>query len=287
MKQHTPQRLPQLLLERLALGELSPQEAEAVRERLAREEGGQERLSALEAGNDQLLSAHPPAQMAHRIKSQAALTRQVASSSKRSGWFLLAGPALGALAAAALLWVWGPGVQEASNPDVFPHAGGDVIRLKGAPLLFVHRKSEDGSRPLRDLDVAAQGDLLQVSFNAATWSHGMILSVDGRGAVTLHYPSAENASSELVQTPGQQEVMLDHAYELDDAPSFEFFMMITSQDALPVSDIVQHVRDRAQSPALRSQIGESELKACQALALDEILEEKTFTQTQFLVRKQP
>lgn len=74
---------------------------------------------------------------------------------------------------------------------------------------------------------ARAGDVVQLSYAAAGNRNGVIVSVDGWGAVTLHYPAHPSHSARL-QPRG--EVPLDHAYELDGARDFERFFLVTSGD---------------------------------------------------------
>jgi hypothetical protein len=62
----------------------------------------------------------------------------------------------------------------------------------------------------------------------------VIVSIDGRGAVTVHLPPTGREAARL--RPGNR-VLLDQAYELDDAPRWECFYFVTAQvpfDGQPV-----------------------------------------------------
>ena len=65
----------------------------------------------------------------------------------------------------------------------------------------------------------------------------MIVSYDGRGVVTLHYPNVARASAEL-RAGGA--VPLDHSFELDDAPLFE---RRTSLPLLGIEDELRQAED--------------------------------------------
>ncbi|MEM7153128.1 MAG: ActD-like protein [Myxococcota bacterium] len=102
----------------------------------------------------------------------------------------------------------------------------DPVRIKGlAPHLVIHRQRDGTIEELSEGAVAHAGDLVQISYVAAGNQHGVVLSIDGRGEVTLHHPSGPQASTRLVRTGLHA---LDHAYELDDAQSYERFVFITS-----------------------------------------------------------
>jgi hypothetical protein len=107
----------------------------------------------------------------------------------------------------------------------------DEILVKGdaEPALKVYRQRGVAHWEIGDDDVVAAGDRLQLRYRAAGAAYGVIVSLDGRGHVTQHFPSARGASTAL-KSGG--EVALDHSYELDDAPMFERFYFVTSQQPL-------------------------------------------------------
>src|SRR5690606_33546341 len=93
------------------------------------------------------------------------------------------------------------------------------------------RKLDAGHERLTSGDQARPGDLLQVSYISAGRGAGVILSIDGAGVVTLHHPSEAEAEPVLVEG---LEIPLAHAYELDEAPGFERFVLVT-RDGGPIS----------------------------------------------------
>jgi len=77
------------------------------------------------------------------------------------------------------------------------------------------------------LDSGAQvdrGDVVQVSYVAAGNHFGVVVSLDGRGGVTLHHPGAVH---EVPRVHARGETPLPNAFELDDAPGFERFFFVT------------------------------------------------------------
>ena len=122
------------------------------------------------------------------------------------------------------------------NPD-----RSDPVRIKGlAPHLVIHRQRDGTIEELSEGAVAHAGDLVQISYVAAGNRHGVVLSIDGQGEVTLHHPADPRASTDLVRTGLHA---LDHAYELDDAQSYERFVFITSgHDPIDVSSTLAAAR---------------------------------------------
>jgi len=71
------------------------------------------------------------------------------------------------------------------------------------------------------------GDVIQLRYNAGGRGYGVIASVDGAGAVTLHFPSSEDAKPEAMALAAET-TTLPTAFALDDAPRFERFFFITA-----------------------------------------------------------
>jgi hypothetical protein len=72
----------------------------------------------------------------------------------------------------------------------------------------------------------------------------MILSIDGKGAVTLHLPERKGDSTKLEL--GKQS-LLSNAFELDDAPEFERFFFLTSDSPIDVDGVLQEAQDLAKN----------------------------------------
>lgn len=230
----TPPPVPDLLLERLLAGELPPAEAEALRRRLEAEPGGLERLEALDASNRQILRDHPPEAVAREVARrarQAAGDRALASRPwpRRLGLVLV--PA--GLVAAALLTTVPP-----PHPPPTAQTAAEITRSKGLrPGLFIYRQlaAPTGAEELADGARVRAGDTLQVGYNAAGRPFGAILSIDGRGVVTLHHPLRSDRPPTLTTTG---KVSLPRSYRLDDAPGFERFFMITADAPFDVAKVV-------------------------------------------------
>ncbi len=257
----------ELQLERLALGELTTTEEAALRRRMI--DAGLDpdaELLTLRASNESILGAHSPQRAAGVIERRLA----DAKAKRRSAWWMVA-PAL-ATTAVVLFLVRASGGPEAPSGDTLPTLSaltsaasgevedptGDGIRLKGTESrLVLHRQIADtggdpaeGAERLREGQEVSEGDVLQVSYIAAGASHGVIVSIDGRGVTTLHYPppQEEPTSTRLEQGAA---IPLSSAYELDDAPSFERFFFVTSEGPAPLSaEVVTRAAEAlAASPA--------------------------------------
>jgi hypothetical protein len=80
---------------------------------------------------------------------------------------------------------------------------------------------------------------------AGAGSYGVIFSIDGRSAVTMHYPYGLSQSTRLI--PGKR-IALDEAYTLDDAPDYEIFFFVVSSKPLDVSGILKSAEQLARNP---------------------------------------
>lgn len=124
------------------------------------------------------------------------------------------------------------------------------IRYKGfLPTLQIFRKTDTGAEWLEDGSLAREHDLIQIRYQAAERAYGVIVSMDGRGEITLHLPYDGARSVRLKR--GQPDT-LDFAYELDDAPRWERFYFITSDVPFEVDTVVQAVRRKfSQDPTAK------------------------------------
>jgi hypothetical protein len=95
----------------------------------------------------------------------------------------------------------------------------------------VYRHAGDHIDELDHDSLVRFGDLLQLRYSAGKNPHGVIASIDGAGAVTLHFPASEDASTALAKGT---KVPLPNAYALDDAPRFERFFFLTCDSPIDV-----------------------------------------------------
>lgn len=233
----TKREVPALLVEQLALGELDAASAARVREEL----GSNDALARIDASNREILADYPPERVAAEIRRKL----EAASKPARSGAWIpwLLAPTM--VAAAALVWIV---VREepptlATHVEIIDDGDPEQTRIKGGvePHLVIDRRTAAGHERLVADQVVRSGDLLQVSYVPAGRRHGVIISIDGAGAVTLHHPEAPGASPVLAEG---SEIPLAHSYELDDAPGFERFVFVTRDGQPPIVDEVMRAAER-------------------------------------------
>jgi hypothetical protein len=250
-----PEEISDLSLEQYALGELPPKEEARVRAELARDAGLRDRLDALRESDRQILSSYPVQDMAAMLRGKLRVELSTPRGLPRG----LSGerairrfpPLVFALpvAASILLFLSFLVARERILPS-YASTGAEVTRLKGVKThLTVYRKAADGAEEISDGETARPRDVLQISYTAAEAKYGVILSVDGRGTVTWHLPGRYAGSALAAPSLSQQgEVILPSAYELDDAPSFERFVLVYSAAPFDVRTVQQAAQALASRP---------------------------------------
>lgn len=234
-------RTPDLFVEQALLGERETSPADAAR------------VVELSHSNVDILKRYPPRVIGMRVRGH----RQKAARAWAFGGSLV-------VAAAALtLFVMPAPVSHTVQP-VDDDTG---IRSKGAPALHVFRVTDAGAQKLDPEMSAHAGDRLQVSYVAADARYGMVLSIDGRGTVTVHLPLA---GAEAAPLSKEGDTTLGSSYALDDAPAYERFFLVTSDQPFPVSAVT----------AAANQLARGGQAESAALSLP-----STFDQTSFLVLK--
>jgi hypothetical protein len=241
-------------LESYVLGELPLELDKKIRWMAAVDPAVRGAVAAIESSNREILSLYPPPGVAEKIMARWN------EKGWRTGWAgrpwrsRLVPVSTAAAALLLLLAFLVPGLKDKVQ-GVFGGAGGGTSRVKGIETLdttrtqlLVFRQKKDQVEILGDENRARAGDLLQLAYVAAGDPFGVILSVDGRGGVTLHFPLERGGSTALVQN---RKFLLPNSIELDDAPSFERFFLITAKSPIDVAAVL------AKAEALAANLGEA------------------------------
>lgn len=251
------QEVPQILIEQYRLGELSPEKAREIE----KHPNFDQLMAELDRSDAEVRAAYPASQYVARITNQYAAETQRESARERIAggataqlrgrrvvrWLAVAVPGAAVLAIGAILavqaFIGGGAVNGGQTLD-------ETVRLKGSgPELSVYRSvdgpdtSDDEAEQLEDGATAYPGDRLQLAYNSGDREYGAIVSVDGRGAVTVHFPISLSEEPRLVVGRRQQLVM---GYQLDDAPLFEHFYFITAQEPFSVQQLIQEIRAQSE-----------------------------------------
>ncbi|OWV18290.1 hypothetical protein B7990_07185 [Fibrobacter sp. UWB4] len=106
-------------------------------------------------------------------------------------------------------------------------------RIKGLDArMEVWKKTSAGIVQLNDLDSVGEGDEIQLRYAVPEKCYGLLFSMDGNGALTLHMGDGVKA---IELAPGKMN-SLPFAYKLDDAPYFEKFFFVTSPREFAVEE---------------------------------------------------
>jgi hypothetical protein len=212
-------RTPDLFVEQALLAERTAEPQDAAR------------IAALAQSNAEILKRYPPRVIGMRVRGH----RQKAARA----WAL--GGSLVVVAAALTLFVMPTPVSQTVQPV------GDLgdVRMKGLePTLHLFRVTDGGAEQLAPEASAHAGDRLQVSYIAAGAHYGMVLSIDGRGTVTVHLPLSGTEAAPLSK---DGDTILGSSYALDDAPAYERFFLVTSDKPFPVSTVTAAANQLAKS----------------------------------------
>jgi hypothetical protein len=195
-------------LERYRLKELSAEEMASVETALRTDESLRARLAALGEDDEATLAKYPAIRVV-----EAVAARSVRSERR---WLV---PAL-ALAAA----------MTAGVVMLRPPVAADDITLKGdQPSLVLFRLAGTDPQRLADGTHVKPHDVVQVSLNISGATHLVIVSVDGAAHTMLHWPLDGNTKA-----PAGLKA-LPQAFELDDAPGFERFFLVTGNTPIDVA----------------------------------------------------
>jgi len=140
-----------------------------------------------------------------------------------------------------------------------PEKTGFAERVKGASLDFgteidktinlsIYVKDDSEGEITRLLDQADvnEGNTIQVVYQVfdpdTSEKYGVIFSIDGRSAVTMHYPYSPRQSTLLVSG---RSVPLDDAFILDDAPDYEIFFFVAANVPIDTGSIINTARQLA------------------------------------------
>ncbi len=140
----------------------------------------------------------------------------------------------------------GPDADDPSQGLTFIASANSPDRAKGSgPKLNVYRKRGEEAVRLQKGDSVAANDVLQISYISGGHEWGAILSVDGNGTVTRHYPDAGNDAGAL---DNSGEVALSFSYVLDDAPKYERFIFIYSRTSFSLIPVIKSLETLAKDP---------------------------------------
>jgi anti-sigma-K factor RskA len=254
------QMLSDFCLERFVLGELSPEEAAETGQTFASDPRVRMAVDGLEASNREILQRYPAAAFktgllvrmrAAEEEAPGQRRRRLFPAARADSWRKILAFASAAAVLVFLAVLILPSVKRLSNAS---SSGPDVERtvVKGETTLdlsktqlLVYEKRGDRTMTLADGNVVGAGALLQLAYVASGEPHGVIVSIDGAGGVSQHFPLDKGGSTLLFLN---RRSLLPNAIELDDAPGFERFFLVTSKKPIDVETVLAKAAELARDP---------------------------------------
>jgi len=232
-------------LERYRHGELSPEDMEATRAALASNGGLRQRLEKQDESDRELRLQYPVKSFFENGLPEK--TKAIPFPRKKAIIIGLAAAVLAGILIPLLYFTLSKNTPRMSETGTTMASISEGDRSKGLGLsgaeLSIYLKSE-AEIQLPDQAVLGEGNTVQLAYTApaGTERYGVIFSIDGRSVVTEHYPYAKGQSSLLVSG---RKTFLDEAYTLDDAPDYEVFVLVVSQDPLDAENVLSKARNLA------------------------------------------
>ena len=240
-----------ILLEKYRLGEITEEEMLQLKEAYPDDLALEKEIAELEASDREILETYKPHDIAESIRKRIEHEAAGATGTETRIISFSAFKALritAAAAAAALVIIFGISFfnqPTTSGSMVAASEGLSSERIKGLkPSMKIYRRSGDSVEILANRDAAHEKDLLQIEYIAGSFKYGVIFSIDGRGVVTLHYPTYSGVAAELDNNGA---ILLPYAYELDDAPGFERFFFVTGGSGFDADEVLDAAYELASS----------------------------------------
>ena len=218
--------IPDIMLERYLLEELPTSDMEAITQRISEDALLRARIDSLRASDAEIRAAYPFSAFPDMQQSAAAAQTGGAKHRRNMKLFVPAAAIIAVIVTAVGL-----------NVERFYDDIDRTTIAKGAENnLFVYMKKNDVTERLDNGSRVLPGSLLQLGFSVPAGHYCVIVSIDGSGAVTLHQPQDDQSSAKIV-FGGRK--LLPSSYELDNAPLFERFVMVSSEREIPVSMVLK------------------------------------------------
>ena len=222
-------------IEQFILGELESEKRDFILNELNSSAELRSKIAKIKLANEKFLEENPAHLMATQIENES-LRKELDKPLYSSKWF-----AIPTVTLVLLMTFIIPGEyfsQEGNVVGVWSSSSYEE-RIKGEEFsMQIHRKTSNSVSLLSDSMKVSEGDLLQISIKYMASTFASVLSVDGRGVVTTHFPN-EGSQGEL---KNQGLYILPFSYELDDAPKFEKFYLITSDTPVNLDSLSDSVK---------------------------------------------
>lgn len=218
-------------LERYLLGELPQNEMKALQKREAEDEIFAARVREMREQGKRFVAENP----FEALEAKMDAADEAADGNVISGLWLKVAAALVIALGVFSMVVLNRNVEtysgESATMEVAMANVDDGTRIKGmSASLEVWKKTGDSAVQMVNLGDASEGDEIQLRYRVPQKCFGMLFSMDGNGTVTMHMGDGNNA---IELEPGKM-TTLPFAYKLDNAPKFEKFFLLTSQNSFAI-----------------------------------------------------
>jgi hypothetical protein len=204
-----------------------------------------EKISGLHKSDSAILNKYTADSMRQKVQNKLSASTSEKQKSRNFSfkyrWSFIGVPAAIAAALYTAL-VFPPFLYSRKNTveNSFPEKTTGIERSKGAGAqIHLYKKEEQDAVQLYNQSFIKGGDSIQIGYTAAGVKYGFIISIDGNGTVTQHYPDYGYNAAKL-NTSG--EVLLNYSYQLDNAPSFERFLFITGNDSFNTRNFINTLK---------------------------------------------
>lgn len=220
-------------LERYLLGELPESEMAALQKREAEDEIFAARVAEMRLQGKCFVAENPFAALEERIEAAGGVENR-AVAPRNTLWLKVAAAlviALGIFSAVVLNRNVDTFDSQNASMEVALADMDNGTRIKGMQAsLEVWKKTGDSAVQMVNLGDAHEGDEIQLRYRVPQKCFGMLFSMDGNGTITMHMGEGNKA---IELEPGKM-TTLPFAYKLDNAPKFEKFFLLTSQNAFEI-----------------------------------------------------
>lgn len=227
----TVNKISDFKLERYLLGELPEKEMRDFQERELSDEIFAARVREMREQGKRFVAENP----FEALEAKMDAADEAADGNVISGLWLKVAAALVIALGVFSMVVLNRNVEtysgESATMEVAMANVDDGTCIKGmSASLEVWKKTGDSAVQMVNLGDASEGDEIQLRYRVPQKCFGMLFSMDGNGTVTMHMGDGNNA---IELEPGKM-TTLPFAYKLDNAPKFEKFFLLTSQNSFAI-----------------------------------------------------
>ena len=230
----TVNKISDFKLERYLLGELPEKEMRELQERELSDEIFAARVREMREQGKRFLAENPFAALDDKLEDLGRRENVTEFRGVNTLWLKVAAAlviALGVFSMVVLNRDVATYDRDSASMQVAMADVDDGTRIKGMQAsLEVWKKTGDSAVQMVNLGDAHEGDEIQLRYRVPQKCFGMLFSMDGNGTITMHMGEGNKA---IELEPGKM-TTLPFAYKLDNAPKFEKFFLLTSQNSFGI-----------------------------------------------------